>query len=129
MKREVSNIRVSPTFGTKQQIIKGNESTESADRLLRESRQRALEELHRLESGKDQDSFQYSSDSDGTQRKRGAGSQRNGGTGGGLNAESSVDSLDTLDRALAVRSRVSLSSGCIMYACNLAFECMSPCCS
>jgi hypothetical protein len=119
----VSNIRVSPTIGTNRQIIKGNESTESADRLLKESRQRALEELRRLESGKDQDSFQYSSDSDGAQRKKGAVAQRNGGTGG-LNAESSVDSLDTLDRALAVRSRVSLSSGRIMYAGYRAFECL-----
>ena len=70
----------------------------AADQLLRESRLRALEELRRLDADKDQNSFQYSSESDKAQKEGGIQWSEQG-----VNQDSSIDSLDTLDRALAVR--------------------------
>jgi hypothetical protein len=69
----------------------------AGDRLLLESRRQALGELLRLQAGGEK-SFEYSSESDvplsESKRPR-----------EGLNLEDSLDSLDTLDRALAVSLR------------------------
>ena len=75
----------------------------AGDRLLLESRRRALGELRRLQAGGEQ-SFEYSSESDVplSESKK----QRRG-----RNLEDSLDSLDTLDRALAVSLRLVLC-GC-----------------